>query len=422
MSNTFFGLDFGTANSVLSVNQGGSVRVINTDRYNTEGKTLRSVLYFNEEKEIFAGQQAINEYVDNDAEGRFMQSIKTFLPYKTFHSARIYGKMFHIEDLIAIILRKMKKAGEEYAGQSVDTVVMGRPVFFSENPEIDSLAENRLRAAAKNSGFKNISFQYEPVAAALILEETLSNREEQIVLVGDFGGGTSDFTIVKLRGGEKGKNNTRKDDILAINGVSIGGDAFDSAIMWEKIAKYFGKDVKIKTMTGQWLGISSMVTTNLLQWNLIPQLRNRSIREYIRQSKASADNVEVLNNLENLIEDNYGFMLFQAIEKAKCELSSKQNSIISFDEQKLSIKEAIMRNEFEEIIRDKISKIEECANEVVVQAGLRPNDIDLVLNTGGSSFIPRIRRIFVNKFGEDKIVEGDVFTSVAHGLGCDYPD
>ena len=382
--NTTFGLDFGTTNSALSVSSSGQVEVIDVDEHNTIGKTLRSVIYFDEESNISVGQEAIQNYIDNGAVGRFMQSVKSFLPSEQFEYTYINHKNYGLDDLIAIILKRIKDKGEEYVGHEVDDVIMGRPVVFSEDAEKDKLAEGRLRKAAEKAGFKNIQFQLEPIAAALTFEETLNEGEEKKVLIGDFGGGTSDFTILKSKGGVARKVSNRHEDVLAVGGVYVGGDTFDSRLMWGKVAKYFGKDVKFKSMTGQSFEIPTNITSKLRNWHLIPQLRERSMREYIKQLKHSADDRQAIENLENLIEDNYGFILFQAIEKAKIDLSSYDNSRIVFKECSMAIKEGVIRSEFESMIAEDVNKISRCVDLILKDAGVTEKEIDIVFITGGS--------------------------------------
>lgn len=412
---TIFGIDFGTTNSVLAINQNKHYKIADLDRVAINQKTMRSVLYFNEENNVFIGQEAINKYIEECAQGRFLQSIKSFLPSASFERTFIYGKNYKIDDLVAMIVKKIKKVGEEIVNASVDSVVVGRPSVFSEDPESDKLAEKRLKAAFEKSGFKNIYFQYEPIAAALAYETELKDDQEKIVLVGDFGGGTSDFTVIKLRGGEKNKED-RKSDILAVDGVYIGGDTFDSRIMWDKVAPYFGKNVQYKSMSGDSLGFPSWIINRLCKWHLIPQLKDRRTMEFLKQIKREVDNPVAIQNLENLIQDNYGFMLFQAIEKAKCELSSTDFSEINFPERDLLIKEMLSRQEFERIINEDKQKIEQCIAGTMNMAGLKYGSIDRILLTGGSSKIPYIRKIFIEKFGSNKIVQADEFSSVAYGL------
>lgn len=411
-----FGLDFGTTNSALSVNMQGTTEVIDIDPHNPTEKTMRSVIFMDEEQGVFLGQEAIVQYIEQGGHGRFMQSIKSFLPSAAFEYTYINGKRYELEDVIALILSTIKKRGEEFVGREVTDVVMGRPVVFSEDRNKDLLAEGRLKRAAEIAGFKHVVFQMEPVAAALTFENSLAKGEEKIVLIGDFGGGTSDFTVIKLTGGKSGQPDRIK-DVLSLGGVYIAGDAFDSRLMWEKVAKYFGRNVRYKSMTGQTLDMPSPITFKLINWHLIPQLRTNRVREALRHIKMTADDPAAIGNLENLIEDNNGFLLFQAIEKAKIELSSYEKSMIFFKEHGLEIKEPITRTEFEDAIHNHFAKIAACIDETVAKAGLTPADIDVVFTTGGTSHIPCIKDLFVQRFGPEKLQHKDAFTSVAYGLG-----
>lgn len=412
-----FGIDFGTTNSALSVYRNGEVEMVAVDGDGTAGALMRSVLYFNEENEIFAGQEAIGQYVDDGAGGRFMQSIKTFLPNSSFDATEIFGKRYAIDDLVAIILRKIKARGEEHVGCSVNSVVLGRPVLFSADPAKDSLAQQRLEKAARKAGFSRIWFQYEPVAAALTFEETLAAGEERIVFIGDFGGGTSDFSVIRARGGAFGRSD-RRGDVLSLGGVYIAGDSFDSQIMWDRVSHHFGRHARYRTMgTDEWVSVPRSITHTLCQWHRIPLLRARATREHIRIIKNSTDDRRAIENLENIISDNYGFFLFQSIEKAKCELSDREQSQIRFSERELCISEEIDRQEFEEINGENFRRIAACIDEVLAGAGLSAREVDTVFLTGGTSRIPRIQTLFAQRFGREKLEQRNAFTSVAHGLG-----
>lgn len=416
-----FGIDFGTTNSALSIYRDNRVEVVNIDELNANGLLMRSVLYFNEDAEIFAGHEAINHYVYEGAAGRFMQSIKTFLPNRSFESTEVFGKKYGIDDLVAIILRKIKAKGEALVGRPVDSVVLGRPVLFSEDPEKDALAEARLQAAARKAGFKQIWFQYEPVAAALSFEESLPAGAEKLVFIGDFGGGTSDFTVIRVQGGAFARSD-RRSDVLSLGGVYIAGDKFDSQIMWDKIAKYFGRGVKYKGMgKDELFDIPHSIIYTLCQWHRIPLLRARKTREQIRLIKHAATNKKAIENLEHLINDNYGFFLFQSIEKAKCELSQLDLTHVKFSERELSISEEVTRKEFEAINAENLARIAGCIDEVVASSGVTHDRIDTVFLTGGTSRIPMIRNIFEERFGKEKLENRDAFTSVVHGLGSSVP-
>jgi hypothetical chaperone protein len=416
-----FGIDFGTTNSALSVYRNGTVEVVAVDGDDNAGQLMRSVLYFSEDNEIFAGQEAICQYVGDGAAGRFMQSIKTFLPNTSFDSTEVFGRRYGIDDLVAIILRKLKARGEAHVGCPVESVVLGRPVLFSTNVAKDAAAEQRLEKAARKAGFKNIWFQYEPVAAALAFEETLQEGRERIVFIGDFGGGTSDFTVIRVKGGAFARSD-RRSDVLSMGGVYVAGDKFDSAIMWDKVAHYFGRYARYKTMgKDEWVNVPRSIVYTLCQWHRIPLLRARRTKEQIRVIRGTTDDRRAIEHLENIISDNYGFFLFQAIEKAKCELSDRELALIRFTERDLCISEQIAKCEFEMINAENFQQISACIDDVIARSGLLAAQIDTVFLTGGTSRIPHIQALFSNRFGRDKLETRDAYTSVVHGLGSSVP-
>ncbi len=416
-----FGIDFGTSNSALSVNMDGKVRLLDVDRENPISNSLKSILYFLKEDgqtTSYVGYEGVKAYIENEADGRYMQSIKTFLPDTAFDKTNIYGKSYTLEQLISIFLKTMKERGQEIIKQEVSDLVLGRPVIFSEDRDRDKIAQDRLTRAAQIAGFKNISFQLEPIAAALAYENSLGAGQEQIVLVGDFGAGSSDFTIYKAGAG--GIKAARDRDILAVGGVYIGGDVFDSEIMREKVAAHYGKDVQAKSMWSDNLfGLSPLVIRKLMQWHLIPQLRLPRTLDNIKELKVRAKfaDKKLLENLENLIHANYGYLLFRSIEKTKCELSDQNESIINFKDYGICLDEPLSREEFECFIREKVDSLNACVDSTLATAGLSCADIDVVFLTGGSSYIPLIREIFERRIGKEKIRSADAFTSVAYGLG-----
>ncbi|MFA7405385.1 MAG: Hsp70 family protein [Pelobacteraceae bacterium] len=416
-----FGIDFGTTNSALSVYRNGTVEVVAVDGNDGTGELMRSVLYFNEEHEIYAGNEAIRQYVGDGAAGRFMQSIKTFLPNTSFESTEVFGKRYGIDDLVAIILRKIKARGEAHVGCAVESVVLGRPVVFSTDAAKDAVAEQRLAKAARKAGFKHIWFQYEPVAAALAFEESLQAGQERIVFIGDFGGGTSDFSVIRVKGGAFARSD-RRSDVLSLGGVYIAGDKFDSQIMWDKVAYHFGRYARYKTMgKDEWVNIPKSIIYTLCQWHRIPLLRARKTRELIRVIKGTTDARRAIEHLENIIHDNFGFFLFQAIEKAKCELSGQDQTVVHFTERDLLINEELGKGEFETLNADNFQQIAVCIDEVIARSGLLPAQIDTVFLTGGTSRIPHIQTLFAERFGRDKLEQRDAFTSVVHGLGSSVP-
>jgi hypothetical chaperone protein len=406
----FIGLDFGTSNSAASINLEGEVRLISLEE--NGGKTLKSVIFYDEEeKRFYFGDSAVVKYIENDAYGRYMQSIKSFLPDQLFDYTEIGRRKYKLDDLIAMILRFIKNKAEEESGLQLDRVVIGRPVVFSEQTGTEKLAIDRLISAVEKAGFNHFEIQYEPVAAVRAIG--MSHDFGKNLIVGDFGGGTSDFTIIKTP-----KNIRDIIEPLAVKGVSIGGNTFDSDLMWEKLAYYFGRDVRVRAVFGDFdLPVPSVIMHKLKQWHWIPQLRNNKIKNELKEIRYLADKPQYIDNLINLIENNYGYMLFRSIEKAKCELSGKNSSVIEFNELNLNFKKEIHRPEFEIYIAVHLEKIRVCISDCLTSAGLLAEEIDYIFLTGGSSLIPVVRKIFTDMFPTAKMIMKDSFTSVAYGLG-----
>lgn len=415
-----FGIDFGTSNSALAVHQDNRVALLNIDPENPLSNSMKSILYFSKEEgrtRSFVGYEGVREYIDNEAEGRYMQSIKSFLPDTGFLKTSVYGKSYTLEDLICLILKTMKERGQKLIGREVDRLVLGRPVIFSEDREREKTATDRLVRAAQLAGFREVQLQMEPIAAALAYESSLPDTAEELVLVGDFGAGSSDFTVLRAR---NGKAVDRTGDILSVGGLYIGGDNFDSQIMRHRVAALYGKDVEVKSMFSDNLtGLSPLVLRDLMQWHHIPRLRRPAIMDEIKELKVCAGfrDKALLENLENLIHANYGYLLYRAIEAAKCSLSHNEETRIRFKDYGMVIDEAITRGEFNEMIAAQVAEIEACVDRTLADAGLDADRIDAVFLTGGSSYIPLVRAIFEERFGSSRIRTSDAFTSVAYGLG-----
>lgn len=408
-----YGLDFGTTNSSLSLNTGNGVRMIGIDPFSSKPEVMRSVLFFENGGRVFAGQSATDRYVEDIGSGRFMRSIKTLLPSQIFTGTMIGGRYLSAADLVSIFFVQLRENASK-VGEEVDSVVIGRPVVFSEDPEVDKQAEERLRQAALMAGFKEVSFQFEPIAAALLFEASLPPNQSRIVLVGDFGGGTSDFTIMRV-----GANRSlhRQKDILSLGGVYIGGDTFDSALMWEKVGYSLGRGAKYKDNLGKVRRMPESIIGYLRNWHTIPMLRDYKVRLKIREIMESTDEKEAVENLDRLIEENSGFVLFRSIEQAKCDLSYSEGAVVRFDGLAHPIEKKITRAEFDLIVGESLEKIGKCVDDVIVSSGLKPEEIDNVFLAGGTSQIPCVRRIFEGKFGSEKLAQQDAFTSVAFGLG-----
>jgi len=407
------GIDFGTTNTSVALVEGdGSVRVVPIDPEADNPQTLRSVIYFDDEHFTF-GAQAIRKYIASNFQGRLIQSVKGLLSSEYFTGTRLGRKLMRAEDLVAMILREIRRRVEVNHGRSLDSVVLGRPVTFSGSVEADKLAEERMRVAAKLAGFTEIHLQFEPVAAALEYERSLGQQAEKLALVGDFGGGTSDFTVVRCRHGAR----DRQKDILSLGGLAIGGDTFSGEILRAKCLEYFGADTKYLSPREEWLPVPRHYFLTLCTWYLIPFLRERKTREGIRQIRARADQPKLIEHLEELIDDNSGFALYQAIEATKYALSEQQAAAINFRSGGLQLQQPVSRSDFETTLEKHLTLIRKKVAEVLNQAGVTTQQIDAVFLTGGSSKIPAIQALFRELFGEDCLAEGDAFTSIVAGLG-----
>lgn len=401
------GVDFGTSNSAVALPDG---RVLSIDPKAEAQSLFRSVLYFPEEtRQSYAGAEAIELYLE-EVSGRFIQSVKSWLPSKSFHATQINNRAFKLVDLVALLLRQIRARAEKAHGQELTRVVMGRPAVFSHEAENDALAEQRLREAAELAGFKEIVFLIEPIAAALAYEARLES--EQSVLVGDFGAGTSDFTLMKL-GPDRRFRKGRHEDVIASGGVRIGGDNFDSAIMRHVLLPHFGAGSRYK-IHEQWLPMPNHIVHKLLSWREMSFIRDRSTQELLTQMVRTSDRPESIEALQDLVMENLGFQLFRAIERCKVQLSRGESGRIVFDEARIQLDVTISRENFEEFCAPLIESLAACVDDVIARADTK---VDAVFLTGGTSYIPSVRRMLEERFGKDRIHTADAFTSVCEGLG-----
>jgi hypothetical chaperone protein len=407
----YLGFDFGTSNTVTTL-------IDEQDPYHPKYLHSDPSLIFLpdsgcHQQERYIGKEALTHYTNSGMNGRFIQSIKSILPDESFHSTRIYGKQYSAVDLTAMILRFFKTRIEEQTGRKIQKAVFGRPVRFSEFPHRDKLAQDRLAKAAYQSGFKEIDFQFEPIAAAYRYEHSLSNPET--VLVGDFGGGTSDFTIMNLDPSRKTQEDRSK-DILATYGVHIGGENFDSQIMWNRLVSYFGYGSNYESW-GKMLPVPVHIFRTICQWERIPFLKSMKFREELKYFHNGSTNKAAIRRLTQLIEDNIGYAIFQKIEKAKHELSEHTASAIIYKRGDIDINHEIRDDEFDDYIKPELSGIDEALSVTLRLAGKSENEISTIFLTGGSSLVKGVKNIVKKRFtGSRFVIDNERFASVSHGL------
>ena len=407
------GIDFGTSNTTLTLNLDGRVQQVELDRQNLLPEAIPTLMYFDLDALASYGSQAVTAYEEDDMAGRFLQAIKKHLPSPEFAGTIIADRAFTLEDLIAGFLEKLKSAADEAAGRPVDSVLMGRPARFHVDPKRDALAQARLERAATMAGFVDVEFQLEPIAAARSYERELDR--EVLCLVGDLGGGTSDFTLIRL--GPDRVGGDRREDVLAVDGVYVGGTDFDAQLIWKKVVRHLGVEARYKPSL-QWLPVPRTLHYACTRWHTLCFANTDDNLEFLGRVLRTADDPAGLNNLYELIDENYAWPFFRSVEAAKLALSQGRETVLHFEQGRIDIEEHVTRDEFEDAISEEIQTLETTVDELLASRELGWDDVGVVFLTGGSSKVPRVRQVFDDRFG-DRIVERDAFSSVGLGLGVE---
>jgi hypothetical chaperone protein len=336
------------------------------------------------------------------------------LTSRTLQTTEIFGRRVAIEDLIARILRDLREKAEQQFGVPITSAVAGRPVRFvgAETEDDDSYAEDRLRKAYHLAGFEAVRFEMEPVAAAHYYESTL--QRDELVLIGDFGGGTSDFSLIHVGPTIRRRGRTAA-DLLGNAGVPIAGDAFDSKIVRNLVSPYLGLGTHMRSMN-KILPVPSWVYAKLERWHHLSFLKAKDTMNMLASVKAQALEPLKIEALIRLVDEDLGYHLHRAVQKTKCELSMEAAAHFSLSDSFLELDTVAERSSFERWIAEDVGAIEGCVDSLLQSSGVRPVDVNMVFLTGGSSFVPAVRRVFERRFGAHRIRTGDEFTSVAAGL------
>lgn len=413
MSKFLYGIDFGTTNSALSIYDEEKKEIIDTI-------IVPSILYFQSEQpaaealKYVVGEEAIASYLSDGMKGRFMKSIKRILPRSSFIETRIHNKRYNASDLVTLILKELKDRADLITGFDCRKAVIGRPVFFDdENSSKDALAQKRLNKAAENAGFDDVRFQFEPIGAAFAYEKTISKRER--VLVADLGGGTTDFTYLELDPAKIGSKDRRK-DIIATGGIYIGGDSFDSAFMWEKGTPYFGKHTMYEAAPGKMLKVPVSLFANICSWEQMNFFNGQKIKNDLQTYYHYAKQDKIFKNLITLTDNNLGYSVFQSIEKTKIDLSKQESSTFKYSKMEIEINEDITIDQYETIIEKDLTKISRYLDEFLSSNQIKPEEINSLFLTGGTSMVCAVKNLFETRFPAIPIHTGDNFMSVAKGL------
>ena len=374
--------------------------------------------------ESFSGFAAIDRYLTRqtragEGHGRLIQSLKSYLPVASLTGTEVFGRRYALEDLIARMLRDLREAAERQFGCSITRATVGRPVRFvgAETAEAEALALTRLAAAYRAAGFAEIVFAMEPVAAAFDYESTLDRDE--LILIGDFGGGTSDFSLVRVGPGARELPAPAR--VLANSGVGVAGDAFDARLVRHLVSPALGSNTLARGLGNKSLpAVPAWIYANLERWHYLSFLRTRAVDEILRaahtravQQDADADKIAALTTL---VDEDLGYQLHDAVQRTKLALSTHNAAEFHFREPGLELRGHVAREQFEQWIAPELAAIEGAINELLTAAAKTAAAVDRVFLTGGTSFVPAVRRIFERRFGPERVTSGDAFTSVARGL------
>jgi hypothetical chaperone protein len=411
---THVGIDFGTTNSSVARLSASGIEFV---RFSNASLSSRSILYLEKSPRgvlSSSGACAIERYLEahrgEDRPGRLIQSLKSYLPSRTLTGTEVFRRHYTLEDLISRVLADLRVQAECQFGTPIRSATVGRPVRFvgAETAEDEAFALSRLRAAFMRAGFEQVNFELEPLAAAAAYQTTLVRDET--VLIGDFGGGTSDFSLLKL-----GTNGERK--VLGNAGLGFAGDAFDARIVRKLISPELGLDTLARG-THSVPAVPAWIYANLERWHFLSFLRTRNVLEILSSAQKRALEPEKIAALRALIDEDLGYQLHQAVQRTKLALSSNEHAQFVFagpEAGTLDLRVSFSRERFEQWISPELSQIAAAVDGLLTSASASPSDVDRVFLTGGTSFVPAVRRIFETRF-PNRILAGDEFTSVAQGL------
>jgi hypothetical chaperone protein len=408
------GLDFGTTNSVVALGKDGGSELLEFDAPDGKAPIFRSALCFWHDEVISkglateAGPWAIAEYLEYPTDSRFLQSFKTVAASKSFDQATIFGKRFRFEDLGRLFLDSM--AG--HAGGRLDDrppcLVVGRPVEYAGSRPDEALARERYDAMFRGFGAE-IHYVFEPLGAAYSYAARL--EEPATILVADFGGGTSDFSVVRV--GAVGE--MPRCVPLGHAGVGIAGDKLDYRLLNHLVLPMLGKGSLYRSFE-KLLEVPQSWFNDFADWSRLALMRNpRTLRELEHLRRAAVDG-DAIGRMIAVIEGELGYPLYEAIGQTKRALSAADSAQFQFEGGDMRIEAEVTRASFETWIADDVAQMEKAVDRALAAAAIEAGSIDRVFLTGGTSLVPRIRRIFTDRFGQDRIESGGELTSIAHGL------
>ncbi|HTL38013.1 MAG TPA: Hsp70 family protein [Kofleriaceae bacterium] len=399
----FVGIDFGTTNSAVAIaDDRGAVELVPL----ANASYWRTVLYFEPGGRLSAGAPAIARYLETEGEGRLVQSIKSHLASETFTKTTILGRRWSLDDMIAAYLRQIRAASSVDLGSRC---VIGRPVRYwgAEDDADDARAVERMKSALGKAGFTDVVFEYEPVGAAARYAAKLDH--EELIVVADYGGGTTDFSVIRVGAG--------KARVLATGGIGVSGDAFDARVIDAVVAPALGRGTmySVDGFGGEAM-VPAWIYSHLRRWHLLSFLKEESTQRLLDRVASGARDPVKVGRLVSVVEEDLGLALHRTVEGAKVELSKHDSARVALAQITLDL--PVTRPDFDAWIDEDLGSIDLVLDDVLARAGVAAADVDRVFATGGSSLVPAVRGRLAAKFGAEKVVGGEELTSVAWGLAA----
>ncbi|TCR93137.1 Hsp70 family protein [Rhizobium sp. BK376] len=410
------GFDFGTTNTVLALADGRDTRSVAFTSTAGTADSMRTALSFMKDPDlgasalkVEAGHAAIRQFIDNPGDCRFLQSIKTFAASALFQGTLIFAKRHSFEDLMEIFVRRLRAYAGEGWPSGIGRIVTGRPVHFAgANPD-PALATQRYNEALSRFGFPEIHYVYEPVAAAFYFAQNL--KSDATVLVADFGGGTTDYSLIRFET-KAGKLTAQP---IGHSGVGVAGDHFDFRMIDNIVSPEIGKGSQFKSFD-KLLDVPSSYYANFGRWNQLSIFKTSREFAELRKLVRTSMEPEKLETFIELVDHDEGYPLYQAVSATKMALSATDEAEFNFPPLGAAGRKTVRRADFESWIVDDLARIEGALDDVLEKTNTAVGDIDKVFLTGGTSFVPAVRRIFTERFDADRIETGGELLSIAHGL------
>jgi hypothetical chaperone protein len=406
------GIDFGTSNSSVGVCDAKGAQLLSIQHGAT---SVPTALFFSfDDDSTTFGHEALERYFAREP-GRYLRAIKSVLGAKLFEETTpVKLKRYAFGEIIATFLQFLRTAAGRSLGAPPTSVVLGRPAFFvDDNPEADDAAERQLEAAARAAGFERIAFQFEPIAAALDYEQSVN--AEEIALVADIGGGTSDFSVVRVSP-ERSRSSDRRKDILGFTGVHIGGTDFDRQLGLASVMPALGLHSPLRR---KGLDAPSWYFSDLATWHRINFLYDQKVLTEVRGVLRDSAQPEKIERLLRVLEQRKGHELLADVEAAKIELSHADLARLDLDDSVADISLKITRKELDAAVAGSLRRIRSRIDDVLRMAGLTQDQVSAVFLTGGATRMPSVRNCIAAAVPTARLIAGDAFGSVATGLALD---